>query len=246
MDFENLIQSEKECDTTDIPLFEIDISGLISRLLKGGKVSAVASRPAMGKTTLLCQIAMNACLINNINCYYIFLWQESDWQNDNRVKTRMRFLSNGLIFDTKAELLFSQCKEICIDELSSVILNEVNNGVVIIDGIERIKSPSYRRTISVLKNIADKKDIAIIVSSCLPRLFRFLGNKNAIADKVKYLSYFDDLLLIHREPFDFDNVENAGNVELYIPKTELSTPIIAEYLWGKGYYKLISDKRMPV
>lgn len=238
MNFENLIKSEKEYNTTDIPLSEIDISGLISPLLKCGKVSAVASRPGMGKTTMLCQIAINTCVLKNINCYYIFLWQESDWQDDNRVKTRMRFLSNGLNFDTKAELLFSQCKEICIDELSSVILNEVNNGVVIIDGIERIKSPSYRRTISVLKNIADKKDIAIIVSSCLPRLFQSLVNKNTIADRVKYLSYFDNLLLVHREPFDFDNTENADDIEIFMPKSELPTPTIMKYLCGKGYYKL--------
>lgn len=242
MYFENLIDTstgfQNEQNNTDESLYGIDIFSVISPLCEGGNISAVASRPGMGKTTMLCQIAINTCIIKNINCYYIFLWQESDWQDDNRVKSRMHFLANGLNFDTKAELLFSQCKEICIDELSSVILNEVNNGVVIIDGIERIKSPSYRRTISVLKSIADKKDIAIIVSSCLPRLFQSLVNKNTIADRVKYLSYFDNLLLVHREPFDFDNPEVADDIEIFMSKSELPTPIIMEYLCEKGYFRL--------
>lgn len=241
MDFENLIQSEKECDTTDIPLFEIDISGLISRLLKGGKVSAVASRPAMGKTTLLCQIAMNACLINNINCYYFCLCQGGDY-----IKRKIRNQLSNLCFATDTKLMFAQHGEICIDELSSIISNEISDGVVIIDGIEQIKSPSYRRTIAVLKHIAEEKNTAIILSGCLPRLFRFLGNKNTIADRVKYLSYFDDLLLIHREPFDFDNIENADDIEIFMPESELSTPAIMEYLCGRGYYKLIADNQTPV
>ena len=109
---------------------------------------------------------------------------------------------------------------------------------MLIDGIKRIKSPNYRPTISALKSIAYKKDIAIVLSCFLSRLFQNVGNKNTIVDRIKFLFYFDDLLLIHRESIDFYNVENSDKVEVFVPKTGSPIPIIAEYLCRKGYYYL--------
>ena len=138
--------------STKSELLEFNILNKIPFINEKKQLSIIASRPGMGKSTFMLQVATTCALIGNLPCY-IFSLKETKEEISCRI---FSFVQNK---DTINELPIEICsdKKLDIDDLEKAITAQISDGIVFVDSLELVESPSYRRTIAKLKSIAVNK-----------------------------------------------------------------------------------------
>ena len=84
------------------------------------------------------------------------------------------------------------------------------------DSLELVDSPSYRRTIAKLKSIAVNKNLHVVLVASLPRIVGNIDERLKELSKLKHFNGADNIMVLHREPFDFEHPEKSNEVELIV------------------------------
>ncbi|MCQ2735561.1 MAG: DnaB helicase C-terminal domain-containing protein [Alphaproteobacteria bacterium] len=177
-----------------------------------GDVSIIASRPGMGKTTFMLQVVLNYATDNKNTCY-VFSLKESTSETE-KVMNR---ISDNKVALNQLSIKIIDRKNINIDDFEPIITSEMKNGIIFIDSLESIKSPSYRRTLSKLKRLAIAYNLKIFISANLSRKNEAFIDKPTLLPEFKYFYIADTVLLLYRKPFD--NPEKSNEVDLIIAKS---------------------------
>lgn len=191
-----------------------------------GDVSIIASRPGMGKTTFMLQVALNYATDNKNTCY-VFSLKESASETEKVIN---RISDNKVALDELSIKIIDR-KNFNIDDFEPIITSEMKDGIIFIDSLESIKSPNYRRALSKLKNFAKKYNLKIFISANLSRKTEASIDKPTLLPEFKYFDIADNVLLLFRKPFDFDNPEKSNEVDLIIAKSFDGNFKIEKLLW---------------
>lgn len=214
--------------STELDWLEFNILNKIPNLNEKKKLSMIASRPGMGKSTFMLQVATTCALINNLPCY-IFSLNETKEELAHRI---FSFVQNK---DTINELPIEICsdKKLTIDDLEKSITAHISDGIVFVDSLELIDSPSYRRTLAKLKSIAIDKNLHIVLAASLPRIVGNINERLKALSKLKHFNGADNIMVLHREPFDFEQPEKSNEVELIVTDESFSNVTVETLYWQR-------------
>lgn len=202
---------------------------VIEELFPKGKVSILASRPAMGKTTFACNIAKllthhgrSVCYVN-MSCDYIDVYTSDD--NTRVLKC--------CIFDMPC---------LSIEDLSFVLSRRYSFDTVIIDYVELMdfchsvvclkRTDELRAIWNFLDNIAQKKNVRIIGLSQLERI-RIDGTDSKCFGKLyRYLPrtfVYDRIVIIHRPGYYNQQDVESKSIKLITKNSGDETISIIDY-----------------
>lgn len=178
-----------------------------------GKLIALGSRPGMGKTTFVMNLAKNIAELNDVKILFFSL-------EESKEKLYERFFEN-------THYWLHNSNKIYIDEVSSPSIDYIekrisqcsNPSIVIIDYIALIKdftSGFQNEILSKLKSICKIKNINIIYTCQLDRKLEMH------ADKRPRLSNFDDFIIdtsdavfaLYREAYYCDDDDRTAELRL--------------------------------
>ena len=217
--------------SSKLELLEFNILNKIPFINEKKQLSIIASRPGMGKSTFMLQVATTCALIGNLPCY-IFSLKETKEEIFYRI---FSFAHNK---DTINELPIEicACKKSNIEDLEKEITTHITEGIVFIDSMELVISPSYRRTLAKLKSIAIDKNLHIVLTTSLPRIVGNQKERLKVLSKLKYFNAADDIMVLHREPFDFNHPEKSNEVELIVTDGYFSEVDFKMLYWHKYFF----------
>ena len=178
-----------------------------------GKLIALGSRPGMGKTTFVMNLAKNIAELNDVKILFFSL-------EESKEKLYERFFEN-------THYWLHNSNKIYIDEVSSPSIDYIekrisqcsNPSIVIIDYIALIKdftSGSQNEILSKLKSICKVKNISIIYTCQLDR------KTEMHIDKRPRLSNFDDSIIntsdavfaLYRQAYYYDDEDPTAELRL--------------------------------
>lgn len=226
--------------------------------LRKGELIVVASRPLMGKTSLVFNIATNIAIRKNATVA-IFSLEMSKEQCVKRLNNAELSLMKNMSKNNKTKDMdaiekvarrLSEAK-VFIDDTPSLTVREIedkciklkeNEGLelLVIDYLQLIQNDEYDDNICIeLKKIAQKLDITIIVTSQLSRMpmERFETDNDPtpmISDISSNISRIADVLLfIHRDDYYYENSKKPNVAEIIIAKNKFGDTGTIELLFDK-------------
>ena len=226
--------------------------------LRKGELIVVASRPLMGKTSLVFNIATNIAIRKNATVA-IFSLEMSKEQCVKRLNNAELSLMRNMSKNNKTKDMdaiekvarrLSEAK-VFIDDTPSLTVREIedkciklkeNEGLelLVIDYLQLIQNDEYDDNICIeLKKIAQKLDITIIVTSQLSRMpmERFEADNDPtpmISDISSNVSRIADVLLfIHRDDYYYENSKKPNVAEIIIAKNKFGDTGTIELLFDK-------------
>lgn len=192
-----------------------------------GELVVVAGRPAMGKTSLLMQIAESISLTEQV----LFFTLE---MNSKHLSARsMRFHEQRIGREKAIDHLNSL--KLFLDQSSYPTIDHIchrsadlknNNGVsmIIIDGFQYIKESldNSEFVARKLKVLARELDIPIICSSGLSRIVDARVSKRPVLSDLRNCGdldqYANKVLCIYREEIYYHDIDNKGKAEIICVK----------------------------
>ena len=217
--------------STESELLEFNILNKIPNLNEKKKLSMIVSRPGMGKSTFMLQVAAACALFENEHCH-IFSTEDAKEKLAYRI---LNFVQNK---DTINELPIEICsdKKLDIDDLEKAITAQISDGIVFVDSLELVDSPSYRRTIAKLKSIAVNKSLHIVLVASLPRIVGNINERLKALSRLKHFNGADNIMVLHREPFDFEHPEKSNEVELIVADGCFSNVTVETLYWQRNFF----------
>lgn len=190
-----------------LPEIAINLSEAVKEIIPCN-VIAIASRPAIGKTYTALK------LINTLSGYGCVktLYFTSHYQiSEINLKVNLIGLSSHietrLASDFSEELIEKQVKE----GLSLIVIDELRN----------LEIYAKQETIKILKSMAQKYNISIIVITDVKRSVEHRRNHrptlNDICSAKTVVKLFDSVLLLYREHF-YNHDEINNNIEINVAK----------------------------
>lgn len=210
---------------------EFNILNKIPFINEKKQLSIVASRPGMGKSTFMLQVAAACALFENEHCH-ILSTKDAKEELAYRI---LNFLQNKEIANS-LPIKICDCKKLNIDDLEKEITTHITDGIVFIDSLELVISPSYRRTLAKLKSMAIKKNLHIVLTASLPRIVGSQKERLKALSKLKYFNSADDIMVLHREPFNFNHPEKSNEVELIVTDGYFSEVDFKTLYWHKHFF----------
>lgn len=217
--------------STESEWLEFNILNKIPNLNEKKKLSMIASRPGMGKSTFMLQVATACALFENEHCH-IFSTKDAKEEVAYRI---LNFVQNKKTTNS-LPIEICACKKLNIDDLEKEITTHIIEGIVFIDSMELVISPSYRRTLAKLKSIAIDKNLHIVLTTSLPRILGNQKERLKVLSKLKYFNAADDIMVLHREPFDFNHPEKSNEVELIVTDGYFSEVDFKTLYWHKYFF----------
>ena len=211
-------------------LLECNILNNIPFLNEKKKLSIIASLPGLGKSTFMFQVATTCALTNNPS--YIFSLKETKEEVFYRIFSIVRNK------DTINELPLEICcdKKLTIDDLEKSITAHISDGIVFVDSLELVDSPSFRRTVAKLKSIAVDKNLHIVLVASLPRIVGNINERLKVLSKLKHFSIADNIMVLHRGPFNFKQPEKGNESELMVTDGDFSKIDIQTLYWQRALF----------
>ena len=214
--------------STKSEFLEFNILNKIPFINEKKQLSIVASRTGMGKSTFMLQIATTCALIGNLPCY-IFSLKETKEEISYRI---FSFVENKDTINQLSIEIYSD-KKLAIDNLEKAITAHISDGIVFVDSLELVESPSYRRTIAKLKSIAVNKNLHVVLVASLPRIAGNIDERLKEISKLKHFNGADNIMALHREPFDFEHPEKSNEVELIVMDGCFSNVTVETLYWQR-------------
>lgn len=214
--------------SSKLELLEFNILNKIPFINEKKQLSIIASRPGMGKSTFMLQVATTCALIGNLPCY-IFSLKETKEEIFYRI---FSFVQNKDTINQLPIEIYSD-KKLAIDNLEKAITDHISDGIVFVDSLELVDSPSYRRTIAKLKSIAVNKNLHVVLVASLPRIVGNIDERLKELSKLKHFNGADNIMVLHREPFDFEHPEKSHEVELIVTDGCFSNVTVETLYWQR-------------
>lgn len=252
---EELKQKDKKILSTGFGDLDYKIKGL-----KRGELIVIASRPAIGKTSLAFNIATNVAIKENITVA-IFSLEMSKEQCVKRLHTsELSLIRNMNKNDKSKDIDMNTIEKVAkrlsetklfIDDIPSLKVQEIEDKciklkktegleLVVIDYLQLIQNDEYEDNIcSELKKMAQRLDITIIITSQLSRKPRDrfeAGNDPMpiISDISNNISRIADLLLfIHRDDYYYENSKKPNIADIIIARNKFGDTGMIELLFNK-------------
>lgn len=252
---EELKQKDKKVLSTGFEYIDNSIKGL-----NAGELIVIASRPQMGKTTLLLNIAKNVVMNEQVSVA-IFSLEMSKQRFIESLNISDSSIIRNIDIDSKTsnedlediEKLadrFSEVK-IFIDDTPSLKVQEIEDKciklketegleLVVIDYLQLIQNEECEDDICIeLKKMSQRLDVTIIVTSQLSRMpmERFEADNDptpVISDISSNISRIADVLLfIHRDDYYYENSEKPNVADIIIAKNKFGDTGTIELLFDK-------------
>lgn len=248
-------QKDKKILSTGFGDLDYKINGL-----KRGELIVIASRPAIGKTSLAFNIATNVAIKENITVA-IFSLEMSKEQCVKRLHTsELSLIRNMNKNDKSKDIDMNTIEKVAkrlsetklfIDDIPSLKVQEIEDKciklkktegleLVVIDYLQLIQNDEYEDNIcSELKKMAQRLDITIIITSQLSRKPRDrfeAGNDPMpiISDISDNISRIADLLLfIHRDDYYYENSKKPNIADIIIARNKFGDTGMIELLFNK-------------
>ena len=179
---------------------DYNILNSIPDISEKGKLSVIVSRPGDGKSTFLLQMAICFAYFNNTPCY-LFSAQMPTFETIQHI---IKILPNGILLSELPIWIFNS-ETISIKEIEFAVKSEIEDGIVLVDSYESVKSPSKRRTIAKLNALAKEQSLPIVFSASI--LTGDEGRwyeREEICPKLSDLPYIenvDNAVILFREPW---------------------------------------------
>jgi replicative DNA helicase len=217
--------------------------------LKRGEVAFIYARLGIGKSSFLSNLFVNMISqVPNMRCLYFVFEEPEKFVFEKMVSLKSgapfgEYLS-GEIYNKKREVKIGQAEEWLGEKVHSkkavsriidkahslaeiflyVSESVAKQGVdaVLIDGLRYLKEyadEDYYYTVELLKELATRLNIAIVVTDCLPRSKNFYPLRKQIKNKA-VLRLADKIIILHR-PEMFATAEQLENGEVVRGKSEL-------------------------
>ena len=178
-----------------------------------GKLIALGSRPGMGKTTFVMNLAKNIAELNDVKILFFSLEESKEKVYERFFKNTHYWLHNS------NKIYIDEASSPSIDYIETRISQCSNPSIVIIDYIALMKdftSGSQNEILSKLKNICKNKNINIIYTSQLDRKMEMR------VDKRPRLSDFDDYIInksdavfaLYRQAYYFDDDDRTAELRI--------------------------------
>ena len=196
----------------------------VKEVIKPSKLTVVAARPAMGKTTFVLRILQNAVANDNASAIYFTL-------DEKKAGVRQKLLS--MQPDLNFENIFIEdaaCSVVEICDMCKQVKNEHGLDLVIIDYLQLLGGtgkPASRKEeaaeiVRMLKNLAKEQGCAVILLSELsrdpeeredkrPKLSDF-GESSVITDEA------DTVMFLYRDDYYHKESETKGTLEIMLAK----------------------------
>lgn len=257
-----LDELKKENNNTGISTGFSDLDYAIKGLDKS-KLIVIASRPAMGKSNLLLNIASNVAVDEKIpvavfnlelskeQCIERMIAQKSlvnisniktnniNAKELNKVKTAVKELSEAqiYIYDTP-NLSMEEIREKCIK-----LKNEKDIRLIVIDYLQLIQNSKDENICVSLKTLAQELNVSIIITSQLSRKPKERFEKGEdprpiLSDiNTSILNESDVLIFLHRDDYYNTDSENKDIAELIIARNKFGDTGTVKLLFMKDYLK---------
>ena len=223
-----------------------ELDNLINGLNKS-ELIVIASRPAMGKSTLALNIAANVATDEKIPVA-LFNLELSKEQCIERMiaqkslvsinKIKINNVNNDESKQVKTTIIELADAPIYIDDTPSLSIQELREksfrlkeekdiGLILIDYLQLINDGKDENICVLLKNLAQELDIPVVVLSQLSkapqeRFENGLDPKPILSDINKTISKESDVLIfLHRDNYYSTNSEEKDIVDLIIAKNKL-------------------------
>lgn len=204
---------------------------------KSGKLYLIGGRPAMGKTSLMLDMALN--IASALNPVYIFSLETSESQ---LVKTLFHKISaykdNDILktyTDDMAHLPIHICdKPMSFDEMTETIETEITEGVVFIDYLQLIDAKTdihlsayelFEKRIRIsnaFKQLAEQKELPIVITSQLSRAIDSRYDKRPRLYDIRYegiAESSDTVIFIYRNAYYCPHINDTA-AELIVAKND--------------------------
>lgn len=193
----------------------------IIQQFRNGSLSVIASRPSMGKSTLLLSIAKHYV----VNKYYTSVALFSLEMSKEYIIERVKDLSNEKVYiDDTPAISIEEIKEKC-----TKLKNDKDIGVVLIDYIQLVSTEKRNKSreqelahISLeLKNLAQELNVPIIITSQLSNEAELRQDKRPILNDLRYNGSLtqdaDVIIFLYRDDYYNKNIDN-NEVEVIVAK----------------------------
>ena len=193
-----------------------------------GTLNIIASRPAMGKTALLCNLALDFALQNQ-NCFY-FSFSESDELLAHKMvaiqaEVNLDHSFSNFIPEEHQRMIKVVNQNLPI-MISSDLKNfykdicEKKNQIIFIDYLQLIDEDNGK-SINQLKNVSIKNNLCLFVASQLSRkVDERQGHRPKITDlfdSSQIEAAADSIIFLLRREY-YETLDKPGNAELIIAK----------------------------
>lgn len=230
----NLTDGYKNSQNDYIMSTKFNILSSVPNLSEKGKVSVIASRPGMGKTTFMLQTALNYAINQNKPCYIFSLEMNKEYL----LKRTLKMIPD---FDTLIRLPISICDDISdIEDIEKAFEYEIKDGIVFIDYLWLVRSKiggiTPKDILMELKEIAEQKQISIVLTSQLSatEYEELLKNKDI---GLQYYALAERFIFLNREPFLLDDyTENPNADNVYITIYENADITTKMFKWNSEKY----------
>lgn len=221
------------------------LDGIIGGFMPGN-LYLIGGRPAMGKTSLMLDMALN--IASCLNPTYIFSLESSEAQLVKTLFSKISAYKNNNMLKTYTDDIDHFPIYICdkpmnFDEMTETIETEITEGIIFIDYLQLIDaktdihlsayelSEKRIRISNAFKQLAEQKELPIVITSQLSRAIDSRYDKRPRLYDIRYegiAKSSDAVIFIYRNAYYYPHINDTA-AELIVAKNDngsLGTAIV--------------------